>query len=433
MASLSASVRENSFNELNVLVEINKFVYTRTSLSEFVYENEINKQPHGSFILKDSGQLDESMLQSGSYGILYFTNTSDRNELKRMAMPIYIEESEFINKVDIFIYYKIKWKAGSIQQQSIRDNDVIAQSNSTDAIRKIFELRDVEVEPYSGSRPTDNMNWILTNKNMWQQLESVVNRSILPNDYIFWAWDEVNNNFRVSSLLKEFSTSSEQLIIRSIDALASTSDVREITKNNISIWRYNEYKKNNILGSSYKSIFPNVSFLSVPGGTIQNGSIRSQNFITLLTNLNDNKIQDVLEQTEIDPNNAKFGDLIIRKQSINGHKLYSIADIYRDYKVSTYAKIFICRIYNSVGPKVGSSVSLLHMYNTSEGKLEIDYNYSDKYFIKKKIVQYDGVSTNNVGRKLDAVTNYVTTLFLASDNYGENRKYIEGVLERTVV
>lgn len=427
----SAGLRENSFNELNILFEVSNIVFSKTSISEFTYSNQLNKPPYGNFVLKDNGQLDEQGLQSGTFGFLYFTNSSDTDQLKRMILPIYIEYVEVIDKIDLFTYYQIKWVAGSLNQLNVRQNDIIAQSNSTDALRKIFELRELQLQPHAGIRPSDTMNWLVVNQNMWEQLESISSRSFIPNDLIYWCWDDVDSQFKISTYKTEFTKADTTLLVRDFDSLTNTSDAVQFTeKGNVGIWKYTNYKKFNSLGSSYKNLFPNVSFLGIPSGIIKSGGIKRDNFISLLKSLQDTKIEEILSVTGINSRDAVFGDLILRKHSINGHDLYSFADIYRKYKEETYAKTFICQLYNTVGPKLGSCVSVLNVFNTSEGNLDTDLKFSDKYIIKRKLIQYDGKATNKIGRTFDAATNYVTTLFLVSDNYGNGDEHINRLLDK---
>lgn len=429
----SAALRENSLNELTVLFEVSTIIYTRTSISEFYFENEINKPPYGSFILIDDGKLDQIGLQSGSNGVIYFTNSTDTTAMKRMALPVYLTEVSLIDRKDFITYYRIKWTAGTIDQLIVKPGNVIKQSNSTDALAKVFQnVPGTTVTPFSGTnRPSDNMNWLTVNKNMWQQLEIISSKSFMSNDYIFWCWDDVNNTFRISSINTEFKNNDVNLAIRSFDALNSTNAALQVSnKNGIVIWKFADYKKYNTLGSSYKKLFPNVAFLGVPTGVIVNGAISSTNFFALLNALNDTKLTDVLNQTGLGSSTAVFGNLQIRKHTLNGHDLYSIADIYRDYKIATYAKSFFCQLYNVVGPQLGSYISIFQTTNSSETGMIIDNRFSDRYFIKRKTIYYKGNYTSKAGVAVNTPTNYITTLELVSDNYADGISNIQGILNK---
>lgn len=430
----SASLRTNSRNDLNIVFECAGQLFTTSMISDFTYENEINIKPHGTFILKDVGNLSTIGLQSGSYGFLYFTNTSDGVEEKTMSLPIYLDDVENFDKNNQFFRYKVKWSAGNLKQMNVRQSDVISQSNSTDALKKIFDLREATVAPYNGAtKPTDNMNWIVVNQDMWQQLQSIVSKSFLPNDFIYWVWDDVNNKFKISSIATEFNKKDSYLLIRDVDVINSTIDATQIIgQNELIIWRYDAYKKFSVLGSLYKKLFPNVSFLGVPTGIIKSGGIKRQNFMTLLKTIRDNKLSDVLSQTGLGDDGAVFGELQIRKQHLNGHDLYAFADIYRDYKISTYAKMFMSQLYNSVGPPIGTYVSVFNVDNTtnSSGVVEVDNKFSDRYMVVKKIIQYKGKTNSSMGKEIDASTNFSTTLFLASDNYLDGFDNVSKLLKK---
>lgn len=430
----TATIKTNSRNDLNIIFECSGQVYTTSLISEFTYENELNIRPYGSFILKDNGEFKEIGLRSGSFGFLYFTNTSDGVEEKTMTLPIYLENVDNFDKVNQFSKYKIKWSAGTLNQINVNRGDVIKQANSTDALRKIFDNRNSNVIPFSGlSKPTDNMNWIIVNQDMWKQLDSVVNKSFLANDYIFWVWDDVNNKFKISSISTEYNKKDTYLFKQDPNIINSTIDSTYIIGNNeLTIFSYNTHKKFNVLGSHHKKLFPNISFLGIPSNDIKSGSISNQNFITLLKSLRDTKLYDILKETGLESQNAIFGELQLRKQHLNGHNLYAFSDIYRNYKISTYAKMFMVQIYNTIGPPIGNYVSVANVNSNSSavGILDIDKRFSDRYIIVKKIIQYSGQTITAHGKEVDASTNFITTMFLASDNYSDGFDNISELFDR---
>lgn len=430
----TAPQKTNTKDDLGIIFECNGYIFTNSLIYDFIYENELNTRPKGSFILKDDGTLGEVGLPSGSFGFIYFTNTKDGVEEKSMSLPIYIDDVENFERVNQFFRYKIKWSAGNLNQLHINQGDVVKQSNSVDAIRKILEVRNSNVMPFQGSpKPTDNMNWLVVNKDMWKQLGSIVDRSFLSNDYIFWAWDDVNNRFNISSILTEFTKKDSYLFIRDINTISTTTDsIQIIGSNELTIWRYDTFKKFSILGSRYKKLFPNVSFLGIPNTEIRSVAIRQQNFVNLLKSLKDTKLNDVLKETKLSEDNATFGDLQIRKQNLNGHDLYSFSDIYRDYKYSTYSKMFMVKIHNTVGPPIGSYVSIYNINNTNSvsGNVEIDKRFSDRYIIVKKIIEYKGKTLSANGKEILSATNVVTTIFLASDNYNDGIDYVSPLIAR---
>jgi hypothetical protein len=74
----------------------------------------------------------------------------------------------------------------------------------------------------------------------------------------------------------------------------------------------------------------------------------------------------ILEQTGMKDKNAVYGDLrIIRNYPNNTHKMYSLAHTIREYYISTYAKNVHMYLYNTLGPEIGSKVSVV-MYQMIE-------------------------------------------------------------------
>lgn len=425
----SAANQQNDPSDLNVLFEVGGKIFDKASISQFVFENELNVRPFGSFVLKDIGDLLSVGLESGSYGYIYFTNTGDDDTKKSMALPIYLLSVETIDKVGIFFYYRISFVAGNLDQMKIKTGDVFLNSNSVDALRKICEVSKSEVTPYSGSSiPTDTMNWILVHQDTWSQLDMVVKRSFLADDFIYWVWDDVNNSFVISSANTEKKKTTKHLLVKSMDTVNPTDRAKEIFESPERVmWRYGAYKKTNQLGSMYTRLFPNVSFLGTPSENIRSVGIRKKNFISLLKSIKDTKIDEILAITGLNQDEAVYGDLQLRKQNLNGHDLYSFADIYREYKIATYSKVFVCQITNSVGPSLGSFVTAINWENSSLGNFDLDKKFSDKYMVLKKKVEYLGKTTTKAGKPIDGKTNFITTLVLVSDNFGDGTDHINTV------
>jgi len=301
-------------------------------------------------------------------------------------------------------------------------------------MEKMFKdagIEDIIKFPSEAALPTDNMNWITPQSNLWDQLDAVVQRSYRNNDYIFWSWDDVNDTFKISSFDIEKKLDNKYILMESDNAVGSTNTSKALsTKGDFTIWYYDNVQKMNRLGINYTKIFPNIAFSGIIEGELESSGFRQVSFIDMLKERGDDKIEEILAYEDGQP--LSYGDLVIKRHWPNNvHKMYSFSDIYRDYKLGVYAKRVEVQIYNNVGPPLGSKVTFI---KTSDGfktgDTSYDKTFSDEYIIIEKVITYNAKSpTVTASNEKMTSANFITKLTLASDNFdpSNNGKAVEHI------
>jgi uncharacterized protein (UPF0147 family) len=410
----------NLDSELNIVIQFGNNVITHADLLDFEVHNAINEIPSGQFLLIDKN-ADLDSLKSGDFGVIIFTNTSSDKTEKMSALTFIIDEIINEDVVAANAVIRIRWSAGNKEQLKKKTRSF--SGNSADAITDIFEVSNAKKISFPDvPKPTDNMVWRYVQENMWEQLFSAVNKSFFRNDYLFWAWDDVNDAFKISSLNIEDSVEDRYIIMQSTGAMSST----EMSKVNLdnpkfTIWYYDGNRQMNDLGRNKDKLFPNVSFSGIRDTDLLSTGLRKATFSEMLREIGDTKYDDVLKSTDMNEVDDVFGDFKMRRHWPNNvHKMYSFADIYREYKISTCCKVLSVRIYNNVGPSLGSKVTV---FKASDDYLvrgmSMDVNFSDKYYVQEKLIIYKPSSELTPRGPKTSNKPLVTILKLISDNFAK--------------
>jgi hypothetical protein len=434
MDNTSGNLRGNSTDDLGIILIIQvtddvTITFSHANIKNFVYYNQMNTRPFGSFELMDTGTLRDYGLVSGMYARLAFTGASDNEQTKISEIDIYINHCKSIGETNVNEVYEIKWVAGNTVQN--RRTDIIAPSNSSvGALKHILNNYSTSFDStLEDSFSSDAMNWLVVKENMWDKLDSIVSRSYKKDDYIFWSHDDVNSSFYISSLESEKSIDFRYAFYPSELGFNSTRDGK-IVKDDVTYYPYQSFNKSNYLGKLSESLFPNISFIGFPsenGSELPTADVRQEKFVEFLSRIGDNKIEEIIENTGINKDNAAFGEFKLKYHTKNGHRMYSISDIYRKYKISTYSKSLNITLYNQVGPPIGSNCGAV-VYKTGRSIKElneIDEKFTDSYLVLGKIIQYEGNKTTTSGHLMTGPTSFKTTIILGSDNYEARGKEIQ--------
>lgn len=433
MGTQAGTIRSSLLGDLSVMISMDGAAFTQTEFMNFTLVNRINEPPSGFFRVFD---LNSSFLKtvSATYGNMIFTDTSDSLSKKESALSFYITDMKNEEVQSGSSKYLINWTAG-IPNYNKKTTQAYT-GNSVKVMEEIFSKVNASnnIKLPSASYPSDNMTWLTPHSNMWDQLDAVVSKSFKPNDYIFWAWDDVNNTFKISSFLYEKGINSPKyMIVESEQAIGSTDDVKDVFKDgSITIWRFDNCTMMNTLGSDRKKLFPNVSISGIMGEDMVSTGFRQDTFAAILEEYaHDDKIKQVNE-LEPDGSAITYGDLVLKRQWPNNtHKMYSFSDVYRDYKLATYAKRVELQIYNNMGPPIGSKVIFLKTDDARRsGVSGVNKVFSDRYIIIEKVLQYNPTTPNvAAGQETVASANFIMKLTLVSDNFTINTTETEEVIE----
>lgn len=409
--------------DVKILITLKNLAFTSMSILRFDVFNAMNTIPTGEFVLADKGS-DFVIANSGDYGVIYFTDTSDTNMEKASAIPFIIDEMTQVEQSGADTAYKIKWTAGT--KESLRNSTRAFKGTSLEALVDICEYHDYKaldlLSKTDFEKPSDSMTWRYIQDSMWESFDTVISKSYMKNDFLFWAFDDVNNCIKISTLNLERALDNSHLFMFADNASSSKSEVKKrLTEPAVTIWTYNGDSRANELGKNRKKLFPNISFSGVGDTDLNQAGFRKGCFSSVLKSMGDDKQSEIQDITDLKDPNDVFGDLQVRRHWPNNtHKMYSLSDVYRDYKMATYGKVMYVRVYNTIGPAIGTKASILALNNDLKVRgANVDTTYTDTYILAEKQIRFTTVERNNTGRlKGSGNDEMVTILKFVSDNYG---------------
>lgn len=418
-----SSVVTGAGSNLFIFIRINDVLFTSNSLLKFDINVKLNEAPSGEFVIIDrnSDLLDAT---SGNYGQFYYSNTSDGPTDKASGLTFVIDEMSQLQNTTGNTAYTVKWSAGN--KLALRKSTRAFNGSSLEALIDVCEYHKyAAVEQLTSTdyeTPADSMTWRYIQDDMWEALNTVVNRSYMKGDYIYWAFDDVNNVIKASTFNFEKSLEDKHLFIYSDNSNTDTTEVKSvITEPSATIWSYNEKTYANDLGKNRNKLFPNVSFTGIVDAELEEAEFRRNSFSEVLKSMGDESYDKVQAYTGINGETDVFGDLKLRRHWPNNiHKMYSFADIYRDYKLATYGKVVFLKVYNTVGPPIGSKCAVLAYGNDRVIRgINLDLTYTDNYILVQKFTRYSSaISTTTARTKSSGTAETYTILKFVSDNYG---------------
>lgn len=422
-------------NGLQIMIQFsNGLVHDLTSLVDFYFIQAMNTRPVGVFRIADYGSKG-IRINNGDFANLIFTKTSDNVQKEKASIITILIDKITADQTDgPNTLYSINFSVTTKEQ--LKKKTIAYKGNSIDALQSIIDDYKGNYSTFSNlsSKCADKMTWRIVSDNMWEQLNTVVSKSFIPNDFLYWCWDDVNNTFKISSFNSELQYDEYQLAITDNDNIAPSDTVMTfLQKPNITLYKYNGDKRYNDLGKNRNLLFPNVAFTGVREGKMQECLVKGTCFEDTLSAMGDNSRSKILAASGLDDNKVAYGELkVIRNWPNNVHNMYSVAPVYRDYKISTFAKKMNIQLHNVMGPVIGSKFGVLAMglgYKTS-GRIEYDNQYSDSYIVASKIISYDSNTTDKFGRTVNGSGPINSTITLMSSNLDTTDDYIQDILKK---
>lgn len=410
-------------NGILIVVKFGNVTFTSSEITNFDLINSINGVPQGQFYVNDKNS-DFLKQKSGDYGMMLFRDTTGDGSQSLGAIPFIIDEFAQESDASSNTLYRIKWSAGF--PSILGKKSYAFKGSSFDAILDIAKQYEMKITEFISTtkynKPSDSMTWRCIQSNMWESLTNVVNHSYLKNDYLYWAYDETKDNLKLSTLGFEKARETKYLMMYSTNAYTSTDETKlALHEPDVIIWSYDTAKRSEEVGKSREYLFPNVSFSGTVDTEVKQAQFKKACFSDVLKSMGDDKQETVLKTTSMSDKTTVYGQLKVKRHyPNNGHKMYSIADTYRDYKFHTYNKILYLTVYNSLGPPLGSKCSVI--VNGKDMKIKganIDETYTDTYILVDKYVQYTTNIVSTTGRTHSSGNaKFMTTLRLVSDNMG---------------
>ena len=448
---MAGGIRSNTLDDVNIFFTIGEAIYTQTSIISFEILNVINGAPSGQLSLIDVGSNAITMQESGTMAQIIFTGVgilgSDNKESRLVVTIDDMFEDTTQNGSNTI--YTIMWTAGTSKMLDYRTKAFTGTSVSV--MQQIFQEYEVpeDITPYpsEGEKLTDTMTWRHVSEDMWGMLNNTVKFSHLNDDYIYWCWDDTSNSFSIGSFGLSNSLDDKYIVAHDETSVSDAVNSTIILDNpEFIIWRYDTIKRSNNLGKVRDKLKPNVTF-SVDDGTRKvDGKFGKECFNDTATSMESNQptTPDQVTQSRNAAVNSKTGFesnaayaplKVNRHHKNNVHNLYKFAETYREYKLSTYAKKVAVAIYNTLGPPLGSKVTVITPAKDYKISGEtLDLTYSDKYILIGKRIEYQTVDFDEMGRPKPSSNNLVTRLILVSDNFdGDGTEHLIQLSERLKV
>lgn len=412
---------KSSSRQISISVELLGTIFEMGNILSFTFNNSINKKPSGEFIINDTeGTTLYEM--SGNYGSIMFSNIGDGLDDKNSSISFIVDSMLKVSQVNKTTTYKVIWSAGSPELLMKESWAVIGNSvDAMIAIGKKYKTKTTELMTASKfPLPSDTMVWRYITDNAWESYNRTITKSYSNDDYMFWVFDDLNNNIKISSFKFEKAKQDSSLMIFSENAKTSVDHVKTILdKPRLTVWAYGNNTRYNNLGDNKDKLFPNVAFSGANNGELNNAGCVGPCFDSVLQSNGDTSKSTILEQTGMKDKNAVYGDLrIIRNYPNNTHKMYSLAHTIREYYISTYAKNVHMYLYNTLGPEIGSKVSVVMYSNDRKvrGNL-IDTQYTDEYIITDKTISFSHLTPTITGSTVTKNTTEISVLLKMKSNH----------------
>lgn len=426
-----AYTRTDAGNNLGLMIATDNAMYTHANTSKFRFANILNLPPTCQLSIVDN---QSSFIRNRSMGFMsiYFTNTTDDVVEKQSGITGIIDDTENMSQVSGASTYEFKWSSGTLDQLKVETR--AWNGTSVDVLGNIFSERKAEFVNLAKDNidAADNMWWRFAHNTMWEELNDCVSYSYIRDDYLFWAWDDVNSQFKISSFNLEMAQDDRYIMVQNDSAKTSTpAGIKHLDNPKVTIWSYDKHLKKNELGANRDKLFPNL-YIEGSNGNGKSAGIAKGCFSEVLADMGDTSKEGISEATDIKDPLTTFGPRkVTRHFPNNTHQFYSLAQMYRDYKLATYGKVIYVQIYNQMGPPLGSKVTVLSAGN--DYKIlgaNLDRFYSDKYIVAEKFFQWGTEGLDNVMKERPVSDEWITTVKLISNNVNDgDPEHIANILK----
>lgn len=416
---------QNIQTDYGIFAKIGGNTFYQSEFVSLLFHISLNAPPNGELRLLDRSGKGITGSESGSLMVFEFNNTSDDKTQKQSSMTCIIDSiTEFVSNAENTGYI-IKFTAGN--SSVLNKISAAYTGNSAGVMTQVYNkfkastLNSLGLVPLDSSiQLSDTMTWRLIAEDMWEQLTSVVNRSYIPNDYMYWTWDDVNNNLVISSLGISKSQPDKYIFIQDDSAIGSTTESKVIATNpSYTKWKFSDITRSADVGSKRSMLYPNAVISSIDSTNLVTGNLSNGCFAQTVASTGNTSGTTLQQKTNLGTNVA-YGKLDIhRHNKSNMHNMYTSAEQMRNYVYSTYSKIVRVLIHNNSGPPIGSRVIVLCIPNNyrTGGSVNLDAHYSDSYIVTEKNITFDAIETGHNGRPSPTTGRQRTLITLASDNF----------------
>jgi hypothetical protein len=237
---------------------------------------------------------------------------------------------------------------------------------------------------------------------------------------VYWAFDEMKGKVVLSTFNTEKRSKVRSMMFYSHDAMLSTPDAayRPKALAGTTIYRYQSMYREDRTSQWRESMFPNlVVDTTTNDGRKETGDCSSECLDVIMASAGAGELPSAIRPPK--DSSGVYGDpKLAMSFPMNGHKKYAVADTIRARLMSEYGRIAVVRIFNHLGPAVGSCVYLMaNSILIKQGHMEPDPDYTARYIvISKQVNKMTTTTVGNLGNTASTMTSeYETTLVLATN------------------
>lgn len=407
-------------SSVGLIVTINDAIFNDEAVLGFTMTSGINMLPYGTLKLSIAAP-DKFELKSGCYGSIAFIRASDQS-LNGKGFSIYIFECNLERDTEHTAIANIRWKLGTAMSMS--QSSIALPGTSTDALETLFKSHEYTVnkmiDPDVLSTDNDTMVWRIVNSNIEDAANYIVEHSYIPNDYLFWTFDEYQSAFVLATIKFVDNASVKNAAVWNQDAFNATGGAMYTdSKSGAILWQFCQETRSDIKGEKREDVFPNLVFSTVTNGNAEVSMCKGGCF-GIIAQQSGSKSNAVAKSEYQMDKDYTYGEMAVVEQfPMNTHPMYHVAKSLRNRAIGEYTKRMQITLENEIGPAVGTVlVVATYPYNRSSGNTTPDMTYSDTYFVIAKQVQ-KSVGTSNGILGVEGGENsasYKTVLTLVSAN-----------------
>ena len=407
-------------SSFSVTMTLKDRAFDAASVSDLEMIIPMNGLPYGTYTLMVTN-LPDYKVESGCYGNFMFLNTGHPGlDGKGFSYYVINAVETLVNEATVKL--RVKWRCANEETLAVKTMSITGTSlESMIDILKSYEHPVPYINEVSNQNGfTDTMTWRYVNATLEDMLVDTVNHSAINGDYLFWAYDEVTQKIRFSTLNTSKKVSPPLACVFSQNALSTTQSIEFTDPNTKSrIWLYAIEERSSQKGENIGDMFPNIVFSNVTSnGKADISKCGGECFDNVVRSHGAMSSEKARKSYGISSKDASYGELtVVDHFPLNTHKSYSIAYDIRKRILSEYGKIMNITILNTIGPPVGSRVYVRALKVTKNGSNGgPDMFYTDTYIVlTKKIIKDSTISAGALGNAMSSQNDeYACVLVLGS-------------------
>ncbi len=378
---------------------------------------ELNSLPQGKATCILNHQT--AIPAGGTYGFMRLADTN--NGSSDMDIGIYVKQVTQSENTADSVALTFDFVVGS-KLSDMKLINFACTGTSIAAMKECITRAGMEplVKYMDNGKNADLMTWRLINGNMNEHLNYILSHSYVPSDIVYWGLDETTGKIVISTFNTEKSAKNKSFFFYSTDAMSSTSTAAYNPKNlaGTTVYRYNALERGDNTSVWRGKMFPNLVVDTTNNhGEKETGDCGGECIDVIMSTAGATPIPKSLK-----PPKGSAGVYSEPKMAMafpqNGHKKFAVAETIRGRLLSEYGRILKVRIYNHLGPRVGSCVYVV-VPNSKirEGDLLPDRDFTARYIVMNKVVnKVTQSSAGTLGNtRNNMTTEYETFIELATN------------------